>query len=170
MSGNNIRKCRYINCKHITREIDITLDDYVRKGTFYYHPDCYKSKVAGDWKDEQTKKDLAEFRNLWYHHISKTVNYSQLMRILNEYILRGISSDYLLFVLRYCIDKKKNLNYPNGFKYFVDKQEIKTAYDRYLLNKQKAEQKKIEINRKKDDSPKFNVQQKQRGFQSVFEK
>ena len=57
------------------------------------------------------------------------------MRILNEFVARGISSDYLVFVFDYVIKHKMKLNYPNGFKYYVGNQEIKTAYKKSKLTK-----------------------------------
>lgn len=170
MSKRNIRKCRFVACKHETKNIDIDNESYVKDGTCYYHEDCFKLKQTNEWKDEKTRADLKAFRDLWYQRISKTVNYSQLMRILNDYIVRGISSDYLLFTLRYCLDHKMNLNYPNGFKYYVDRADIKKAYDKYLLKNSQKKQTKVDTESIEDNSPKFNVQTKPKGFQSILGK
>lgn len=131
----DIKKCRYSHCKHDIKDIDISCDEYVVKGSMYYHKDCYKAKLNCEWKDEKTKKDLVIIRDLWYENISKTVVYSQLYRILNDYIERGVESEYLVFVMRYCLDHKCKLNYPNGFKFYVDRQEIKDAYAKSKIQK-----------------------------------
>lgn len=168
-ANSTIRKCRFIGCKHQTRDLDIAVEPFIKVGSVYYHEDCYKLKKSNEWKDEQTRKDLVEFRDIWWKNISKTVNFQQLMKILNEYIARGVSSDYLLFALKYIIQHKMNLNYPNGFKYYVDRIEIKQAYDKYLIKKAKAEQDSNSVNiTDTDNAPKFNVQNKKHGFQSIL--
>ena len=70
---SDIKTCRYEQCKHTTKDIDITCDEYVAKGNMYYHKDCYKAKINGEWKDKATKADLQLIKNLWLEHISKTV-------------------------------------------------------------------------------------------------
>ena len=48
----DIKTCRYINCKHPDKKIDITKDDYKLVGkTAYYHSDCLKEKKKDEWKD-----------------------------------------------------------------------------------------------------------------------
>lgn len=170
MSKRNIRKCRFVNCKHSSKDIDIESESYVKDGSLYFHEDCYKLKKSNEWKDQQTRKDLTEFRNLWWKSISKTVNFSQLMRILNDYIARGVSSDYLLFALKYCINNHLNLNYPNGFKYYVDRQDIKQAYDKHLMLKASKKVSNIKITDKDNQSPTFNVNNKPKGFNSILHK
>ena len=118
----DIKTCRYAKCSHPDRKIDITKDSYKVNGTMYYHSDCYKSKKNSELKDEQTKKDLQYIKNQWILHINQTVVYSQLFQCLNDFISRGVSSEYLVFVLDYVIKNKMNLKYPLGFKYYVDKQ------------------------------------------------
>ena len=95
MSTKDIRKCRFIACKHQTRDIDIENEPFVNVGKMYYHEDCYKLKESNEWKDKKTRQDLQEFRDIWWDKISNTVNYSQLMRILNDYIARGVSLVFL---------------------------------------------------------------------------
>lgn len=165
----DIKTCRYVDCKHSSKKIDITVEEYRANGNRYYHADCYKLKQKGDWKDEQTKKDLQYIKNEWGLHISNTVVYSQLFRCLNDLISRGISSEYLVFVFDYVIKNKMNLRHPEGFKYFVDRQEIKDAY-------RKHQAVKIGVKRQSDfvvinddsNSPKFTVSQKPVGFKSIL--
>ena len=162
----NIRICKYNHCKHQSKEIDITSDEYVCKNQQYFHKDCYKAKINGEWKDEQTKADIQLIKNLWIENISQTVVYSQLYQILNEFIERGISSNYLVFVMQYVIEHKMNLNYPAGFRYYVDKQEIKDAYSRKIAKK--INNQKFVAVENEDDSPKFSIKIQKSGFQSIL--
>ena len=73
MAKSNIRMCRYAQCNHSTKEINLDVDEYTQKGKFYYHKDCYKAKINGEWKDEKTKQDLQTIKNLWIEHINDTV-------------------------------------------------------------------------------------------------
>lgn len=166
---SDIKTCRYVNCKHENKEIDITKDSYHADGRMYYHSDCYELKKKNDWKDEQTKKDLQYIKNQWSLCISKTVVYSQLFQCLNELLSRGISSDYLVFTFDYIVKNKMNLRYPQGFKYFVDRQEIKDAYQKYQIKKSGVNSKANFI--VTDDNspfPKFSVNQKPVGFKSIL--
>lgn len=159
----DIKTCRYKYCKHGTRKIDITHEEYISKGTWYYHKDCYKAKLNGDWKDQQTKDDLQLIKNLWIEHIDKTVVYSLLLRELNGFIERGIDSEYLVFVMQYVIKNNCKLNYPAGFKYYVANETIKKAYgksiekkttqltlqsDKSVPNKNTAKEPQVKINNK----------------------
>lgn len=163
----DIKICRYKQCKHPTKEIDITMDEYVAKGNMYYHKDCYKAKEKGEWKDDKTKADLQLIKNMWVEHISKTVVYSQLFRCLNDLISRNIESEYLVFVMQYCIEHKLNLNYPAGLNYFVDKKEIKDAYTKKKLNTTGYKQSFVAVENE-EIAPKFSVNRKPNGFQSII--
>lgn len=165
----DIKICRYAKCNHSNKKIDIAKDDYKVNGIMYYHSDCYKLKQNDDWKDEQTKKDLQYIKNQWVLHINQTVVYSQLFHCLNEIISRGVSSEYLVFVLDYVIKHKINLNYPQGIKYYVDKQEIKNAYKKHLMTKNGFNDKtKFIVTDDNSNSPKFSINQKAKGFKSIL--
>lgn len=166
--GKNIRKCRFIACKHKNKEIDIDNESFVKDGRCFYHQDCYELKKTNEWKSQKTRDDLTLFRDMWYQNISRTVNFSQLMKILNEYIARGIDSEYLVFALKYVIDHNMNLNYPNGFKYYVDRTDIKRAYEKHQTLKNRKMHDDYKPNISDDNSPTFNVKQKQTGFQSIL--
>lgn len=169
MAGEtNIKVCRYKRCKHPDKNIDITKDEYVVKGTMYFHRDCYKSKASGEWKDEDTKKDLQYIKTLWLENISKTVVYSQLFRILNDLLERGIESAYLVFVLQYCIEHKLNLNYPAGFPYFVARQDIKDAYTRKKLASSGYNKNSFIVVEDDSVAPKFSINPKKSGFQNIL--
>lgn len=166
MRKTDIKTCRYEMCP--CKTIDITKDDYTLVGkSMYYHTECLKKKRAGEWKDEKTKSDLQYIKNQWVLHIDQTVVFSQLFRELNNLLVRGISSEYLVFVFDYVVKNKMPLRFPGGFKYFVNKKEIQDAYQ-----KQKAKENKIDLNgftaKDSDDTPSFNLHKKKFGFGSVF--
>lgn len=167
MAKKDIRICRYIQCKHEAKEINIITDEYVNKGSMYYHKDCYKAKVNGEWKDSKTKADLQLIKNLWVEHISETVVFTQLFYNLNQLIDRGISSDYLVFVLKYVIKHKMNLHYPAGLRYYVDRQEIKNAYKKHIA--QNSIDKGYKFVAKDDDTAQnFTTKKKSKGFQNIL--
>ena len=165
----DIKTCRYARCNHPDKLIDITKDNYHVEGRMYYHADCYNLKKKGDWKDEQTKKDLQYIKNQWVLNINQTVIYSQLFHCLNDLIARGVSSEYLVFVLDYVIKNKMNLRHPQGFKYYVDRQEIKDAYQKHLIAKSGANNKSnFVVTDDGSTAPKFSVTQKPQGFKSIL--
>lgn len=167
----DIKVCRYRQCKHESKNIDITRDEYIVKGNMYYHKDCYKAKLSGEWKDENTKKDLQYIKEGWLTHISNTVVYSQLFSNLNDLIARGIPSDYLVFVFDYIVENKLNLRYPAGFKFYVDKKEIKDAYKKHQIEKNGLKRQSdfsVKPNME-DNSPKFAINNnKTIGFNSIL--
>lgn len=68
------------------------------------------------------------FNDLWIRAINKDVSIPILNRCRNALISQGFSIDYLIFALKYVINNKYKLNYPDGFKYYVEYEEIKKAY------------------------------------------
>lgn len=167
----DLRTCRFVGCPH-NRKIDISTEKYVmpQKG-WYYHKDCFQQYKSGNWKSAQTKADLQYIKNQWALYINKDVVFSQLMRVLNEFLARGISSEYLVFVLDYVIKHKMKLNYPNGFKYYVDNAEIKSAFNRSKLEKIDqsqftVEQSNFEAPKKVEPSP--LIANRPQGFGSIL--
>lgn len=166
MSKTDLKTCRYEACPNKT--IDITKDEYTVVGKRYYHTECLKKKRAGEWKDAQTKADLQYIKNGWTLHIDRTVVFSQLFRELNNLLLRGISSDYLVFVFDYVVKNKLPLRFPGGFKYFVNRKEIQEAYQ-----KQKDEKNHVDLYdfsaEDSTDAPTFHLPpKKQFGFGSIL--
>lgn len=162
----DIKTCRYEACP--CKTIDITKDDYTVVGKcMYYHTECLKKKKAGEWKDNKTKADLQYIKNEWVLHIDKTVVFSQLFRELNNLLLRGISSDYLVFVFDYIVKNKLPLRFPGGFKYFVSKKEIQDAYQ-----KQQSKKNHVDLNSftatDSTNTPSFTPPKKQFGFGSIL--
>lgn len=165
----DIKTCRYKNCKHPSKKIDITTDNYEVVGkNSYYHSDCLQEKRNGEWKDEQTKKDLQYIKNQWVLHINRTVIYSQLFQTLNELLSRGITSDYLVFVLDYVIKNKLNLRYPNGLRYYIDNQDIKDAYEKQEMMKRGIKKESEFTAKDSTNAPTFTVKPKAFGFKSIL--
>lgn len=167
MSKADIKTCRYEMCP--CKTIDITKDDYTLVGkTMYYHTECLKKKKAGGWKTDQQKKDLQYIKDGWVLHIDQTVVFSQLFRELNNLLLRGISSDYLVFVFDYIVKNKLPLRFPGGFKYFVNRKEIQDAYQKQEAKKNHVDLGSFTATDSKD-APSFNVTpKKQIGFGSIL--
>ena len=150
------RVCKYMRCKH-DGKINLECDPFIvdEKG-MYFHTDCHQEKC-----------DMALIRDMWAKHISPTVVYSQLNKVLYELLdLPTVTSGYLIFVLQYIIDNQYKLRYPNGFKYYVDRQEIKNAYKKktqpIITNKQ------FVATRVEKDDPVFSIPKKASGFGSIL--
>lgn len=169
----DIKTCRYGQCNHPDKKIDITLDDYRLVGkSMYYHTDCYQRKKRESWKDDKTKSDLQYIKNQWVLHINKTVVYSQLMMVLNDFLSRGVESEYLVFVMDYVVSHKMKLNYPMGLKYYVDKQEIKNAYIKSKAKK--IDETAFSVEQSDHDIPeeprKTPTVRKPKGFESILKR
>jgi len=149
------RVCKYPRCKH-GKVVNLETDEYVCDGRDFYHQDCNKEK-----------RDMMLIRDMWTKHISDTVVFSQLNKTLNELLdLPSVTSSYLVFVMEYIIANKCNLRYPNGFRYYVDKQAIKDAYKK--KTQPVIDQKQFVANEDQGDFPKFAVFKKHFGFASIL--
>lgn len=149
------RVCKYSNCKHDDK-IHIDKEPFVKGKDGFYHEDCYKDKT-----------DLQLFRSLWCENISSTVVMSELNSILKQLLSKkGVSVDYLLFVLEYVINNKCNLHYPAGFRYYVDNQDIKKAYEK--KNRKIIPPTEFVATDGEDNTPKFSVNKKPSGFNSIL--
>lgn len=177
----DIKICRYVQCTHPNKEIDTTCDIFKTIGKCYYHADCYElkvkqeeenrakreNKVKKEQKDDKVRADLQLIKTLWLENISNTVVYSQLFRCLNDLLNQGVESDYLVFAMQYCVTHKLNLRHPFGFKYFVDKQEIKNAYKKKILAQNRVNQSDFSAT-DTDDAPKFSINTKPAGFKRIL--
>ena len=72
--------------------------------------------------------------------------------------------------MNYVIKHNMNLNYPAGFKYYVDKKEIRDAYKKKKLSITSYNKNSFVVVDKDDDEPKFSVNRKSNGFQGIFKK
>ena len=168
MAKADIKLCRYKCCNHKIKTIDITSDEYKKIKTKYYHKDCYDRMIADEEKQKKISADMQLIKNLWIENISQTVVISLLFKVINEFLERGISSDYLVFVLQYVISHHYNLNHPFGFKYYVDRNEIKAEYQK--KQRRSIPQDAFNVVEAQDEceSPRFSVPQRNRGFGSII--
>ena len=55
--------------------------------------------------------------------------YSQLQAVIKNIVFtKKVSSEFLLFGLRYYVKNKLNLNYPQGLYYVIQNKDVKAAY------------------------------------------
>lgn len=111
-------KCRYGKCKHEIK--DIEKNEAVKSGSAYYHADCFR--------DKENRKEIID---LFSKHINPNVIYSQLQSVIKNIIDdRGNDSDFLLFGLKYYIEHKIPLNYPQGLYYVIQNKEMIAEYNK----------------------------------------
>lgn len=196
--AKNIRICRYACCPIENKEINISNEPYEIYNRRYFHKACLEKFLIDEEtkkKNQEEKREerrlerekrkqeeeaaMAEKRNqradtdcifdLWCKRISNTVNYAALRQVLNEYFERGISGDYMIFALQYVLDHKIPLRYPAGFRYILDKQEIKDAYQKQQAVKILKQQK--EVKPRVTNAPQFALnREKSGGFGNIFNK
>ena len=152
MRNSETVTCKYSNCLHESKEI--RKEDAVKKGNFYYHPDCL-----------QTQKDIKEIIDLFKNKINPNPVYSQLQSVIKNIVFtKGLGSDFLLFGLKYYIEHKIPLNYPQGLYYVIQNKEMINAY-----NKQRAVAVKQSVEIKEETNTSFtHVPTKTNGFADIL--
>ena len=191
-----IKTCRYRECSHKSKSININTDKYVKSGSLYYHEDCFKAKQQKDAElrdsrmatrkqTQKEKDDLLHIIDLWGTHIDKQANFGLLRKILNEYVDRGVSSERLVFTLEYVISHDMKLRYPFGFKYYVDDKKIIDAYYKTLYkqkikyktptkknrkNKTQEAQQNEAVKLNEDNAPTFTFNPPSIGFSSILKR
>ena len=178
----DIRICRFRECCHDNKCIDISTDKYIKINNLYYHEDCYNTKQKEDEElkikrnnakaqSVKEKDDLFCVIDLWSTHINKQANFSQLRRILNDFVKNGVPSEQLVFTLKYVISHNMKLNYPAGFKYYVENKKIQNAYSQSLCKtqSQKGNQNEV-VKLNEDNAPKFTFNPPALGFSSILKR
>ena len=149
---NTTAICKYSHCLHDNREIEKR--KAIRVGNSYYHSDCFK-----------TKEDIKEIVNLFKAHINANPVYAQLQSVINNIIfVKKVQSDFLLFGLRYYIEHKIPLNYPQGLYYVIQNKDVTNAYNK---TKAKEIKKSVEITEQTENEFKF-VPTKNKGFSDII--
>ena len=149
---NTTAICKYSHCLHDNREIEKR--KAIRVGNSYYHSDCFK-----------TKEDIKEIVNLFKAHINANPVYAQLQSVINNIIfVKKIQSDFLLFGLRYYIEHKIPLNYPQGLYYVIQNKDVTNAYNK---TKAKEIKKSVEITEQTETEFKF-VPTKNKAFSDII--
>ena len=150
------RLCKYKYCQHEGKRITGN-DEFVASGNSYYHKDCF-----------QSKEDVQYIKNLWISHISQTVSIPLLYKVIYEYIERGVSSEYLVFVLEYVVKNHCKLNYPLGFKYYIDDPEIKKKFDSQKIGKIPAESFVAVEPQEEPQKKSYSLPKRASGFASIL--
>ena len=119
-------KCRYSGCNHDNKEMD--KKDAVQVGNAYYHEDCLR--------DKENRKNIVD---LFIKYINPNPVYAQLNAVIRTIVdQKGVSSDFLLFGLRYYIEHKIPLNYPQGLHYVVQNKQVIAEYNKVKEKELKA--------------------------------
>ena len=163
-----VKTCRYKNCSHDGKVILVGKDDFVVDGRLYYHADCFKLKQEEEEKKRKETVDMAAIRDMWVKNINPTVIFSDLNRVMYGLLSRGVSSDYLVFVMQYVVKNNCKLNYPSGFRYYVDRQEIKTEYEKKMRKHFAMNQFKANEPQNIEAKQPFPVPRKPGGFEKIL--
>lgn len=157
MAKSDTRKCRYTNCLHESKDINLETDKFIKDGSSYYHEDCH-----------HTKQNIQLIKTLWHDHIDGMVVYSQLMKILNQLIFHDkVSSDYLVFAIKYAINHDDiKLRYPPGIRYVIGNQRVKDAYTKSLTKA--ISNTTFVAHEDESNAPKFSFNKKPTGFGSIL--
>lgn len=118
-------------------------------------------------KKTSLKEGLLKISFLWQKYINPSVVVKDIEKNVMTLVKSGIEIDYIIYCLTYVIKHKMNLNYPAGLKYFIDNAEIKHSYKMSKIERVEL----YEFNAKEDvDSPSFNFEKEERGFQIILKK
>jgi hypothetical protein len=99
--------CGYTHCLHINEKVKE--EDSVIIGNKHLHKECAEIKSKID-----TLKDL------YYDEIDKNVKFVELVGVLNNIVFKkGVSPDYMIFALKYSIDKRIRIKSPYSLHYLV---------------------------------------------------
>ena len=78
-----------------------------------------------------TKEDIKKIIDLFKNHVNPNPVYSTLQSVIKNIVFtKGLGSDFLLFGLRYYIDHKIPLNYPQGLYYVIQNKQMLDAYNK----------------------------------------
>jgi len=144
--------CEYKHCRHKDNTQIKEFDGH------WYHEDCY-----------QERQDLMYILYTWRKRINKEVNPGDLYKHMYA-LFEKHPSNYIVFCLEYAIDNHKNLNYPAGLKFYVDKTEFKEAYKAAQNRKAQKEVKKYKIVAKEpqEEVKQTFIPQEDKGFSAIL--
>lgn len=148
----NIVVCRCKNCTEKSRELN--KDDAIKVGNSYYHKSCYK-----------TEQEIKEIIDLFVKNINPNPVFTTLRNVINQIVFQqNLGSEFLLFGLRYYIDHRIPLNYPQGLYYVIQN---KTVQNEYAKKTRTTVKTKVEI--AENSNKKFSyTPTKQVGFADIF--
>lgn len=153
MAKKETYTCRFGHCKHESKEIP--KDEAVKIGNGYYHKDCAKNRNNTNLTIELFEK-----------HINPNPVQSQLRAVINNILYtKNIDSDFLVFALKYFIEHRIPLRYPQGLYYVVQNVDAKSEFDKKMAEKYKNI--KIELSDTNETSF-THKPAKQKGFADIL--
>ena len=147
-------KCGFRHCRH--ESCDVSQGEAVKIKNRYFHEDC-----------AEIYNNIEAVKQLYYEKISNTVVMAQLVSVINNIIFKkNVDSNYLLFAVKYAINTKKKINYPQGLHYLIDDYKIKDAWKK----KQMQSISKVKFEAKRTEDTKFNSKStKEKGLDNLFD-
>lgn len=147
-------KCGFRHCQH--ESCEVSQDEAVKIKNRYYHEDCAK-----------IYSNIEEIKKLYYEKISNTVVMPQLMSVINNIIFKKkVDSNYFVFAVKYAINTKRKINYPQALHYIIDDYRIKDAWKK----KQLQSINRVKFEAKSNDEPIFQVKiPKEKGLDNLFD-
>lgn len=134
---NGIIRCQAQCCLHKSR--DIINSKAVMDGGNSYHPDCYIFN-----------KNLHKIQEIWKSKIDSKYSSTELVRVVKSLVLnKKIDSEMILYGVRYYVNNKIPLRYPQGLNYVVTNREVIDGFNR--LKESRVAKLKIKITL--DDDP-----------------
>ena len=119
-------KCAYSRCFCEDKSLDDK--DVIKINKSRFHAECYA-----------VREDINQIKLLFHDYVNENVVWSQLNGVINNIIFnKGCTSPYLLFGLKYYIEKKIPLNYPAGLYYVIQNKDVKKEWDRLQIPKQNS--------------------------------
>lgn len=145
-------KCAYQFCKHSGKDKEKII--LIEKDGKLYHEDCLHEQ-------EVIKKIIDYF----YRYINRDVNFPVLQSVLGNIVRKGnYPADKLLFGMRYYVNNKIPIHYPQGLYYVIKNSKVDQAYNEYTAHKASP---KVNIQENSDGRFTYNPS-KQIGFGSIL--
>ena len=154
--ANKTYQCAYTHCKHNTKEINPKDEGIISSGSRYWHKDCLDESLA-----------IRDIIAIFYEEVNSDVIMSQLRRVVNNLVYdKGNDAEFIKFGLRYYLDHKIPINYPQGLYYVAQCKEVQDEWLK-LKNKEKIKDYKFEV--KESEGKKFEYKpSKKGGFQNIL--
>lgn len=141
-----IYKCPYKQCKYNN---EVEEDKAIKYNGRYYHKECLK--------EAQEKNEV---RKLFFEMINPLEVPAKLNNAINNIVdKKNVSSEYLLYALKYVIKYGLPLNYAGGLYYIIANKDIQNSY-----NKEKA---KILADKVKKDMVKPKTQETEFKYKAI---
>lgn len=120
-------KCRYNNCKHGG---EVSKEQAIKEGSMYFHKDCLEEK--------KIKQQIEEY----YVANMPPTTLMLLRKVIKQAIHeKGISAEYLLYVIKYIHKNNKPINNPFGLISYCNEGRLRDGFKKELINKKYKEMK-----------------------------